>query len=361
MQAIVRARAFWLLWLTLLVAKLLLAARLPLFGDEAWYWLEAASAWAYSDLPGPHRWMIRAGVELFGNDRLAVRVPFVLLSMGVPLLIVATSRRWFGPDACWIGGIAALLLPLLGGLGFLALPDVPLTFAAAASIYAMSRLRDAVNASLLWLGVALARPLCHYASLSPHGGRGRLFADPSRAASCPPTAHVADPGALAWLPLVHWNLCTVARWFVPAGRTPPMAPHGGSRGPAGQHSWSSRCCGWRSSHGVAAARRWRRAEPGPWQLIVVSAMLPLMAYGVLGFVADRERVSFHWTLQAYLPLLAALPLVWNSMRARWRVATLASAAVMWIAVHAFAWVAATPAGRATLAESRWYPDISRLG
>jgi hypothetical protein len=365
MQAIVSARGFWLLWSALLLAKLALAARLPLFGDEAWYWLEGQRlAWAYSDLPGLTAWMIRAGVETFGSDRLAVRMPFVLLSMAIPLLLVATSRRWFGPHAGWLGGIAALLLPLLGGLGFLALPDVPLTFAVAACLYGLSCLRDAVEwRGLLWLGVGLVLgALSHYRfALLLMAGAVALLADPSlrRGLRERRMQGVLILGALAWLPLVTWNLVHggAGLSFQLAERHPWQLHGGGAWFPLVQLVVvSPLLLLLLVATGVAAARRWRGAQTGPWPLIVLSAAIPLVVYGVLGFVADRERVSFHWTLQAYLPLLAALPLAWETLRPCWRIATLATAAAMLVAVHGFAWIAATPAWRATLAESRWYPD-----
>ncbi|MFX5697250.1 hypothetical protein ABTE35_19400, partial [Acinetobacter baumannii] len=64
-------RAFWTLWTLVLAAKIALAARLPLFVDEAFYWQEGQHlAWAYSDLPGLTAWLTRLGVELGGTHPL---------------------------------------------------------------------------------------------------------------------------------------------------------------------------------------------------------------------------------------------------------------------------------------------------
>ena len=54
MREQVHARnAFVALWALLLLVKIVLAAQLPLFVDEAFYWQEGQHlAWAYSDLPG---------------------------------------------------------------------------------------------------------------------------------------------------------------------------------------------------------------------------------------------------------------------------------------------------------------------
>jgi len=92
---------FLLLWAALLLAKLLLAWRLPMFVDEAFYaWESRRLAWAYSDLPGLSAWLAHAGLGLGGNHALALRLPFLLLASALPWLLVRITRRWFG-----VGGI----------------------------------------------------------------------------------------------------------------------------------------------------------------------------------------------------------------------------------------------------------------
>ena len=87
-------RWFLALWGSLLVAKLLLAARLPLFVDEAFYWQEGRHlAWAYSDLPALTAWLARLGTALGGTHPLALRLPFLLLAALLPWLVVRIARR----------------------------------------------------------------------------------------------------------------------------------------------------------------------------------------------------------------------------------------------------------------------------
>ena len=58
---------FVVLWTAVLLLKLVLAAQLPLFVDEAFYWQEGRHlAAAYSDLPGLTAWLARLGVEVGG-------------------------------------------------------------------------------------------------------------------------------------------------------------------------------------------------------------------------------------------------------------------------------------------------------
>src|SRR3970282_2572265 len=114
--------AFWVLWGAIGLVKVLVAARLPLFVDEAFYWQEGQHlAAAYSDLPALTAWLTRIGVELGGNHPLALRAPFLLIAAMVPLLVVRIAAREFGASRGWVAGSFALLLPLAGKLGVVAL------------------------------------------------------------------------------------------------------------------------------------------------------------------------------------------------------------------------------------------------
>src|ERR1700722_3970585 len=57
--------AFVTVFLCLLGMKLVLAATLQPFGDEAFYWQESRHlAWGYSDLPPLTAWLIRLGESI---------------------------------------------------------------------------------------------------------------------------------------------------------------------------------------------------------------------------------------------------------------------------------------------------------
>src|SRR5436190_6591536 len=156
---------FLLLWTGLLLAKLLLAWRLPVFVDEAFYaWESRRLAWAYSDLPGLSAWLAHAGLSLGGEHALALRLPFLLLASALPWLVVRIARRWFGVDAGWRAGMLAMLMPLSAALGVMAMPDVPLVLASLLCLDAIAALRERVGAiALAELALALAiGPLAHY-------------------------------------------------------------------------------------------------------------------------------------------------------------------------------------------------------
>src|SRR5690606_36763423 len=122
--------AFIALWTGVVLAKLLVAARLRLFVDEAFYWQEGQYlAWAYSDLPGLTAWTIRLGAELFGDSVLAARSLFVVVSAALPWLVERIAMLDTGTRDAWIAGRGALVLPLFGSPGVMALPDVLMALA----------------------------------------------------------------------------------------------------------------------------------------------------------------------------------------------------------------------------------------
>src|ERR1700754_4941046 len=121
---------FLVLFVVALLLKVVIAATLSPFGDEAFYWQESlAPAWGYSDLPPLTAWLIGLSESVFGHGLLAMRLPFLLIGAFLPWQVGAIARRYGGETARWQAGTFALLLPLAGSLGALALPDVPLTFA----------------------------------------------------------------------------------------------------------------------------------------------------------------------------------------------------------------------------------------
>ena len=98
-------RTFLVLWTAVTAIKILIAARLPLFVDEAFYWQEGRHlAAAYSDLPGLTAWMTRLGTAIGGQHVLALRAPFLLLAALLPWLTThiaaaGSARRPAGAQA----------------------------------------------------------------------------------------------------------------------------------------------------------------------------------------------------------------------------------------------------------------------
>ena len=161
-------------------------------------------------------------------------------------------------------------------------------------------------------------------------------------------------GALAWLPLLLWNL------------------HNADAGLRFQlldrHPWSFSGEGLRLGRmqlllatpillvamALAAMRGLRNAGPGLRYLASCGAMI-VLGFLALGFFADRERVSFHWPLPGYLALLPLVPAVLARWARGWRVVAWATAGLGLALVFGYYVVASVPSLRAQTAARNFHP------
>ena len=352
-------------WALLLLAKLWLAASLLPFGDEAFYALESRRiAWAYSDLPGMTAWLIRVGTELGGHNALAMRAPFLLIGAALPWLVVRIARRWGGEHAGWQAGMLALLMPLSGLAGVLALPDAPMLLAALLCLDALSSMLRRVGpaaAVQLALGLALGA-FSHYrfALVVLAGAVGLLCLPRGRALMREPWLWLAvSIGALAWLPLVAWNAGHHG-----AGITFQFVD---------RHPWQLQPEGaaWLVIQALVVTpmlfalllatlwRAWRlRDEPGelPWRLLLGLGVVSVLGFFVMAFVSDSERISFHWPLAGWLALACAAPAVLATWSRRARSAVHGVALAGLVTVFGYMAVVAQPGGREWLAAGPYYAD-----
>ncbi len=369
-------RLFLALWATVALCKCLLAARLPLFVDEAFYWQEGQHlAWAYSDLPGLTAWLTRLGVELGGHSPLGLRAPFLAIAALLPWWVVVIARRievpgdaakqhsdaQRTPAAAWHAGSLAVLLPLLGTLGVLALPDVPLALATVLCLDAGTRLMRGPSgrgALLLALGLVVGG-LTHYrfAAVIGVGFVAMLLLPEGRRALRDARVWAAvAAGALAWLPLLLWNLqnADAGLRFQLVDRHPWALHAGGAAFVAVQAAMATPLLL------IALVRAGTAQRGGDTQAaaryLAWSGLLVLFGFFALGFVADSERVSFHWPLPAYLALLPLVPAVLRHWPAFWRRATWALAALGLCAGLGYYAAVASPALRAWAADSKAYPS-----
>ncbi len=320
-------RAFVALFVVLLLVKLAIAICLPLFGDEAFYWLESRHlAWGYSDLPGMTAWLMALGTAIGGHSPLAVRSVFLLVGSLLPWSVVAFARRHFGARVGWQAGLLTLGLPLAGSLGVLALPDVMLTTAMLLAVLGLDGgLRDDRWRHWLLLACGLILALAsHYRAgmlllagllfaLATWRGRG-LWRRPRWYAAL-------ALGALGALPAVIYNLGH--RWigldFQLVERNPWSFHADALRQPLEQALVCTPLMYLLLLWALAHCLR-RVGEREPWDLIGCMAGTFLVAYFVLGLFADDQRFRLHWPLPGYLPLLAVVPVLaarlWHSRRGR---------------------------------------------
>ncbi|HEY5804790.1 MAG TPA: glycosyltransferase family 39 protein [Lysobacter sp.] len=360
-DAVQAQRTFWVLWVAVLAIKLVVAARLPLFVDEAFYWQEGQHlAAAYSDLPGLTAWLTRLGTLIGGDSAFAVRLPFVLISALVPCLMVHICARESGARDGWVAGCYTLLLPLAGTLGVMALPDAAMALATLLCVDAGARLlRQVTPEAALELAVGLALgALCHYRFIAVIGVGFVALAmlEEGRRALRDVRVLVAIAfGASAWTPLVAWNLDNAD-----AGLRFQLVD---------RHPWAFHADAvWFIAIQallvtpllfaalVVAARRGLVSTTPSQRYFALLGTGVVLGFFALGFFADTERVSFHWPLPGYLALLPLLPAVlWRWPRG-WQRATAALAAIGLVANLGYYLAVSQPDLRERNAAQKWYPS-----
>lgn len=213
------ARA-WRLALALLVGtaviRLVLAALVPLFPDEAYYWVWSRHlAAGYFDHPFGIALLIRLGTMLLGATRLGVRLLVVLAGFGGALAVVATARRLAGDEAALRASLILACMPLAGAGLLLATPDAPLLLTGALCLYFLVRaLRRPAHSGAGWIwwiltGIALGLSFDskYTAVLLPLGVLvGFLLLPRLRPLFSRPEPYVASAVALVlFVPVAVWN------------------------------------------------------------------------------------------------------------------------------------------------------------
>ncbi len=364
MQDVERTKsAFLAIWTIAIVIKVVIASRLPLFVDEAFYWQEGQHlAAAYSDLPGLTAWLTRLGTALGGQHVLAVRAPFLLMAACLPWLIAGIARRWYDEAAGWQAGMLTVLMPLSSTLGVMALPDVPMALAAVLCLDAGARLLREVHpfaVAELALGLAMGA-LSHYRFVGVIGvGLLALLMLPEgrRVLRTPAVWIALAIGMAAWGPLIGWNLL-----HADAGLRFQLVD---------RHPWSFQQTGVRflllqplmvtpllfvALMMTAAGALRRDAEALPqWRYFAWLGGFSTLAFFLLGFFADVERVSFHWTLPGYLALLIGVPMILRRWSRAWRLLAWILTTLGVIGMLGYYLVASTPQWRERVAGSKHYP------
>ncbi|MFT4249311.1 MAG: glycosyltransferase family 39 protein [Pseudomonas sp.] len=356
-------RIFVILWTLVTAVKLLIAARLPLFVDEAFYWQEGQHlAAAYSDLPGMTAWLARLGVEAGGHHLLALRLPFLAIAALLPWLVAHISSRWFGAHAGWQAGCLTLLMPLSATLGILAVPDVPLALAAVLCLDAGARLlREVDAASALELAAGLLiGALSHYRFVGVIGvGLIALALIPrGRAVLRDPRVWMALMiGALAWLPLLIWNSDNheAGLRFQLLDRHPWRFQSAGAWFLVVQVLLVTPLLAVAMLRVVMAGIRTGGGSRAQWRYFGLLGGVSTLAIFLFGFFSDVERISFHWPLPGYLALLVAVPLILGRWPRGWRRATWGLALLGTLGAYGYYLAVSFPQIREHAAGEKYYP------
>jgi 4-amino-4-deoxy-L-arabinose transferase-like glycosyltransferase len=134
--------ALWIL-LASTVLRLLLAALVPLFADEAYYWeWSRRLAAGYFDHPPVIAWLVAGGTAILGDTALGVRFVPILFGALLGLAIARTAYHLAGAAAARFAALCLSLAPGWAAGLILATPDSPLLAALACALYAVVRALD---------------------------------------------------------------------------------------------------------------------------------------------------------------------------------------------------------------------------
>jgi hypothetical protein len=153
-------KKYYQIWILSGIAKIILAAVLPLSSDEAYYWVWSQKLdWSYFDHPGMVAWMMWFGQMVTAG--LFVRLPFVIMGHLTPLVWKHICKDYLNENQQILLLSIFLFNPLLGFGSLIGTPDVPLLFFWSLAVYIFqSLLRSQKNSDYIWLGVALGIGFC---------------------------------------------------------------------------------------------------------------------------------------------------------------------------------------------------------
>ena len=138
------------------VLRLVLAAKLGLGDDEAYYWeWSRRLALSYFDHPAMVAWLIHAGTFIFGDTPLGVRF-FGLVANGVSgYFIWRLAKDLFSEQAAWYSLFLYVFAPIFTVGGILMVPDAPMAAAWMGYTWLLWQLWKAPAASWrMWLTAA---------------------------------------------------------------------------------------------------------------------------------------------------------------------------------------------------------------
>jgi 4-amino-4-deoxy-L-arabinose transferase-like glycosyltransferase len=345
------------------LVRLLLAAWIPLFPDETYYWdWSRHLAGGYFDHPPIIAVLIRLGTIVGGASPFAVRFFPVVAGAVASFAAVGIARRIAGDRAARTASIVFALMPLAASGLVLATPDAPLLATIAVTLYFVVRaLQSPIRsrASFLWwcaAGIALGLAFASkYTSiLLPVGLLVAVLLRPSlRARLGEPGPYVACVLAtLVFFPVLHWNAghdWISFRFQIQHGLGTPKGSalqrelelFGGQLGLVSPILFL-----------LAADAVWRAARRPVTDAHFALAVVALSSWGFFVYSALRRPVEANWPAPSYVPAVALLAAIASSLaRDRWlrRGIVLAAVLVGVLYVHAIVPILPLPARRDPLA------------
>lgn len=303
------------LFACLTAAKLIIAANLDLFWDEAYYWQAAQRLdVGYADKPFVTALLVRIGTFIAGDTRIGVRAIYLAIGAVFPAAMYLLARPVVGPRDALLAAGLSLVLPITALLGVLAFQDMPMLLFGVLAMAAFERARRTdvmgwwlLAGSMCALGfsthyrfVPLLLAFLVYLIMTRHGRtlwtrKGLWLA-------------IAVTG-LGLLPILIFNLKVdfASLRFQVIDRNPWAFQIKGLRYPLEQAlAVTPLLFVAMMATLVDAFRRARKGDDNASYLAICSAVY-LGFYFLLSPWADREHFNAHWPATGYLPLLVLLP------------------------------------------------------
>ncbi len=305
-------RRFWALLAGFLLLHLVLAAALPLSGDEAYYWdCSRHLDWSYFDQPPLVIWAMVPFRAVLGETRLAVRAPAVIASLLAGVFLLGLARRLGGGEreAGW-SYVMLHGMPLYFIGAFYASTDVAMATAYLGATWAAVALAQGERRA--WWGFALAIGLGFLAkfpvvlvlpALAPAlmGGEVRRQLRTATPYLAAVLAIILTAPVWVWGARHHWDNIV----FQLAGR---HSGGGLSLRYLGEFIGANLLLATpflAVAMAVAWVLAWRRRDPA-WAALAVAMASPFLLFGM---VALKERVGAHWGGPGLLLGMAAVAMV----------------------------------------------------
>jgi hypothetical protein len=316
------------------------AWKVPLTGDEAYYWEWAKHlALGYTDHPPMVAYLIFPFDWVTGNP-LWLRLPFLLCGVVATLAAAATAKRLTGDERAGMVTALAMTLPPLLSVGFVtATPDGPLMAGWALCLYLTVRASQThARRDYVLLGAAIAFALLSKMfafalvagivawSLAPsrrilwREGLGLSFA----------VAAVLYAPFVAWNATHHWETFTFAfqkRHEAQWSATRPLNYLIVNAGAYSPGLWIA---------ALAVLVRPRNALVA-WTAVPLTALLLLLNF--------HERIEFHWIFGPFVSLCVGMGLAFESLSHRARVLWATAGAVPAAVLIPFLFLAAAFPGQ----------------
>ena len=290
-------RTFWLVLSVATALRMLLAAVVPLSGDEAYYWdCSRHQDWSYFDQPPLVIWSMIPFRLLLGETSLAIRMPAIIASLGLGLSLPPLARRLGGGyREATHAYLWMCTMPLFLAGSFYASTDIAMIAFYVATTYSAVALAQGERRA--WWGFGLALGLASLAKFPGVLALSAIFP-----ALLNPTVRRQLATPTPWLAAVVALAVTLPVWIWGA-----------------QHGWDNfyfqlegrqQIGEFGAKHlaefvianmllaspvlFVAMALAWRRGlvrKDAGWKALAVAAACPFVFFGV---VSLRTEVGGHW-------------------------------------------------------------------